>query len=364
MYSSTFSAPLRELIRYKVMKHFSQTLQEWYHAHHRQLPWRETVDPYKIWLSEIILQQTQVVQGLSYYHKFIEEFPTVNDLAEADQDRVLLLWQGLGYYSRARNLHAASQQIVNDFGGVFPSTYKEILSLKGVGEYTAAAVASFAFKLPHAVVDGNVYRVLSRIFGIDTPIDTGAGKKQFSQLATELLDGANPDIHNQAIMEFGALQCKPKSPDCNICPFKSECVALKNGLIENLPLKSRKTKVRNRYFHYLKVSVKDSVAIEKRPTGDIWAALYQFPLIETETSIELDQLQSLDLWKVIFANSQINSIEKSDLVTHQLSHQKLHTYFYHIVLDENRTDLTFVKKTELNNYAFPQLIQNQLVPPE
>lgn len=342
------------------MEKFSQILQEWYHVHHRKLPWRETRDPYKIWLSEIILQQTQVVQGLNYYHKFVEEFPTVNDLAKADLDRVLLLWQGLGYYSRARNLHAASQQVVSEFGGVFPSTYKEIISLKGVGEYTAAAIASFTYKLPHAVVDGNVYRVLSRIFGIDTPIDTGAGKKEFRQLAAELLDSENPDIHNQAIMEFGALQCKPKSPDCGICPFKSECKALKNSLIESLPLKSRKTKVRNRYFHYLKVSVKDSIAIEKRSTGDIWAELYQFPLIETKTSIELEQLQLSESWNNIFSDSEISSIEKSELVTHQLSHQKLYTYFYHITLDDNRTDLTFVKKAELNNYAFPQLVQNQV----
>jgi len=342
------------------MDNFSKVLQEWYQRHHRKLPWRETRDAYKIWLSEIILQQTQVVQGLSYYHKFVEQFPTVQMLAAAELDQVLLLWQGLGYYSRARNLHAASQQICDTFDGVFPSTYKDIISLKGVGEYTAAAIASFAYKLPHAVVDGNVYRVLSRVFGIETPIDTGAGKREFRALASDLLDIENPDIHNQAIMEFGALQCKPKSPDCDVCPLQNKCEAFKTGSISILPIKSRKTKVRNRFFHYLKVSVNDSIAIEKRANGDIWAELYQFPLIETETSIELDQLQSSESWNDIFSNSRIRSVDKSELIVHQLSHQKLHTYFYHIVLDENSTDLTFVNYAELSNYAFPQLIQKQV----
>ncbi len=342
------------------MKNFSQIIQKWYHINHRQLPWRETTDPYKIWLSEIIMQQTQIVQGLSYYNKFVENFPNVKDLAEAELDHILHLWQGLGYYSRARNLHTASQQIMTDFSGKFPSNYKAIKSLKGVGDYTAAAIASFAYKLPHAVVDGNVYRFLSRCFGIKTPIDSSAGKKEFAQKAQDLLDINAPDIHNQAIMEFGALQCTPKKVNCENCPLVKQCEAYKLGQVSEFPVKEKKTKVRIRHFHFLKINFKDTVAIEKRPTGDIWAELYQFPLIETKTSTSLDELESSEEWQNIFEKSEISSIKKSNLVSHVLSHQKLKSYFYEITLSENNVDFTFVDKTKLKDFAFPQLIRNEL----
>ena len=342
------------------MDDFSVKLQHWYELYHRKLPWRETRDPYKIWLSEIILQQTQVIQGLSYYQRFIEHYPTVADLAAAELDQILLLWQGLGYYSRARNLYAAANQIMERFKGTFPDTYDDILALKGVGEYTASAVASFAFKLPYAVVDGNVFRVLSRIFGIQFPIDTGAGKREFKILADALLDQEYPDMHNQAIMEFGALQCRPKNPDCPVCPFRTECAALKNDLIASLPFKSRKGTVRHRYFHYLKVTCGANIAVEKRPAGDIWAELYQLPLIETSKAVEQSKLEEHTKWKQLFSDKNVQEIECSELITHQLSHQKLHTRFYHIVVKEQPEGLSFIHQDQLKQYAFPQLIYKYL----
>ncbi|MFB0925151.1 MAG: A/G-specific adenine glycosylase, partial [Vicingaceae bacterium] len=230
---------------------FSEKLIVWYNEHKRDLPWRKTTDPYQIWLSEIILQQTRVNQGLDYFNKFIKKHPDIHSLAQSSEKDVLNLWQGLGYYSRARNLHFTAKYISNELNGEFPTEYKDILNLKGVGEYTAAAIASFAYKEAYPVVDGNVYRVLSRMFGIENPIDSTEGKKVFKQLATELIDTKNPDTYNQAIMEFGALQCTPKKPNCEDCPYLLECFAYKNGLITELPKKEKKIKQRNRYFNYL-----------------------------------------------------------------------------------------------------------------
>ena len=221
------------------MDFFAKRLIKWYNFNKRELPWRSTSDPYKIWLSEIILQQTQVNQGLSYYLKFVEEFQTVKDLAKAPADKVMKLWQGLGYYSRARNLHEAAKNIVNEHKGEFPKAYEDIRALKGVGDYTAAAIASIAYNLPYAVVDGNVYRVLSRIFGIETPIDSTSGKKEFNELANELLTKKNPADYNQAIMEFGALYCRPKNPDCTNCIFNDKCEAYRLNKINLLPVKSK-----------------------------------------------------------------------------------------------------------------------------
>ena len=225
------------------MENFSGVLIHWYSENKRQLPWRETTDPYRIWISEIILQQTRVVQGLEYFNRFMERFPDVKALAEANEDEVMKYWQGLGYYSRARNLHAAAREIMARFGGKFPETYKEVLSLKGIGEYTAAAICSFAWRQPYAVVDGNVYRVLGRVFGVDTPIDSTAGKKEFAELAQAMLDPERPDLYNQAIMDFGAVQCTPKAPDCMYCPLRERCVAYVSGKVDELPVKAGKTVV-------------------------------------------------------------------------------------------------------------------------
>jgi len=264
---------------------FSKQLIKWYELHKRALPWRETQDPYRIWLSEVILQQTRVNQGLPYFKRFVESFPTVQDLAAAHQEDILKLWQGLGYYSRARNLHVAAQQVV-EMNGIFPNSYKKLLDLKGVGDYTAAAIASFAFKEAVPVVDGNVYRVLSRIYGVNTPINETAGIKEFKELATKLLDKKTPDIYNQAIMEFGALQCVPKKPDCTICLFQSQCIAFKDDRIEELPVKIKKTKIKNLYHHYIVIQTPDNkTVLQERSQTGIWAGLYEFPFIESDGAL-------------------------------------------------------------------------------
>ena len=256
------------------MSRFGEILIRWYQENKRDLPWRNTKDPYKIWISEIILQQTRVVQGYDYYCRFINRFPDVFALAEADEDEVMKYWQGLGYYSRARNLHEAARSIAGR--GVFPNTYEEVRKLKGVGDYTAAAICSFAYDMPYAVVDGNVYRVLSRWMGIEEPIDTVRGKKLFAALADELLERSVPALYNQAIMDFGAIQCVPSSPSCLFCPLSDSCVALQKGLVDALPMKQHKTKVTNRYFIYFYVRAGEYTFLHKREAGDIWHNLYEF----------------------------------------------------------------------------------------
>ena len=310
---------------------FSDRLIAWYSHAFRPLPWRETRDPYAIWLSEIILQQTRVDQGLAYYHRFLELFPTVLDLANAPEDEVLRCWQGLGYYSRARNLHAAAKMIRDEMAGNFPSTHKEILSLKGVGPYTAAAISSIAFQLPHAVVDGNVYRFLSRLFGIETPIDSPKAQQQFSALAQELMDVKQPGNFNQAMMEFGATVCKPAAPLCEACLFRMECVALQNASVGELPIKSKKTKIRSRYFNFLvMIDAHNNVLIERRKEGDIWTGLYQFPLLETTESISIETLLSAHP----FLKTGDFVIQKHSSETrHILSHQHLHARFIHLSVD-------------------------------
>ena len=265
------------------MSKFADILIDWYAENKRDLPWRETKDPYRIWISEIILQQTRVAQGYDYYIRFMERFPDVFTLADADEDEVMKYWQGLGYYSRARNLHAAARSIRE--AGEFPKTYEGVLALKGVGEYTAAAICSFAYDIPRAVVDGNVYRVLSRWMGIDTPIDSTTGKKLFAQLAQELMDKSRPALYNQAIMDFGALQCTPASPDCLSCPLADTCLALANRSVDTLPVKQHKTKVTNRFFNYIYVRTGGCTFIRKRTENDIWKNLYEPLLIETDTDL-------------------------------------------------------------------------------
>lgn len=344
------------------MDFFAKRLIKWYNFNKRELPWRATSDPYKIWLSEIILQQTQVNQGLSYYLKFIEYFPTVKDLAKAPEDKVMKLWQGLGYYSRARNLHEAAKTIVKEHNAGFPQSYNEIRALKGVGDYTAAAIASIAYGLPHAVVDGNVYRVLSRVFGIETPIDSTAGKKEFYELANELLPKKSAADFNQAIMEFGALYCRPQNPDCANCIFNDKCEAFRTQKVNQLPVKAKKTKVKDRYLNYIVFVDNGYTYINKREGKDIWKSLYEFYLIESDKrNNETTLLKSKELIK-IWKGKAPRIINVSKEYKHILSHQNLHARFYQIALENSPHHLKLkkVKIAQLNKYAFPRLIEKYL----
>ncbi|MCI2229281.1 A/G-specific adenine glycosylase [Polaribacter sp. MSW13] len=338
---------------------FSNTLIYWYLQNNRTLPWRKTKNPYFIWLSEIMLQQTRVAQGLSYYLKFTSTFPTVFDLAKADESTVLKMWQGLGYYSRARNLHFSSKQIVNEFKGEFPSTYKEIIKLKGIGDYTASAIASICFNEPTAVVDGNVYRVLSRYFGIKTPINSSQGIKEFKALAQSLIDNTQPGTFNQAIMDFGALHCKPQNPLCETCPLSDSCVALEKKLIKELPVKEKKIKVRKRYFNFLVVKTDDDKTIlSERKGKGIWQGLYQFPLIETDRNINKDELISSEEFINSFPNKTSISLFNEKEIIHKLSHQHLHTHFW-IVEIKSFAEAT-VNWNTINTFPVPVLIANFL----
>jgi A/G-specific adenine glycosylase len=345
---------------------FAKEILRWYKQNKRDLPWRQEKDAYKIWLSEIILQQTQVAQGLSYYLKFTTQYSTVKSLANATEDDILRLWQGLGYYSRARNLHFAAKSILLNKKGVFPSTYEEIRALKGVGDYTAAAIASFAFDLPYAVVDGNVYRVLSRVFGIFSPIDTQTAKKEFQLLATHLLYKKDPATYNQAIMEFGSQFCKPTRPDCENCALNNKCYAFKQHAVADLPTKAKKTKVRNRYFTYLVLKDKRGhVQIHRRNKSDIWQGLYEFSLIESTLELTQEALLRLpEFMELAGTNYGIKFISKR--YKHILSHQHLYATFY--IIHVNRTFNTgqtkkkhingtnSTKPEKLQAFAFPRLI--------
>lgn len=335
---------------------FSKKIQRWYAQQGRELPWRETKDPYFIWVSEIILQQTRVNQGFNYYLRFINRFPTYQDLAKADEQEVLKYWQGLGYYSRARNMHTAARSIQ----GNFPTDYKDVLALKGVGEYTAAAICSFAYDQPYAVVDGNVYRVLSRYYGIDEPIDQTAGKKTFAALAKELLDKTNPATHNQAIMDFGALQCSPKSPNCMECPLQESCIAYNEKRINELPVKIGKTKITDRYFNFFFIDQGEYTYIVKREEKDIWKNLYQFPLIETKQNCDLTDIlsKSNDLKLGFLKDAESLSIVVKDY-KHILSHQRLHTNIYKAIIHPSiEIDNSFIKikKDEFDQYPIPRLV--------
>ena len=335
---------------------FTKRIQQWYEKEGRDLPWRNTKDPYLIWLSEVILQQTRVAQGYDYFLRFKKRFPTVKDLARADEDEVLKYWQGLGYYSRARNLHAAARSIK----GEFPQTYKEVRALKGVGDYTAAAICSFAFDSPYAVVDGNVYRVLARYFGIDTPIDKSAGKKEFAALAQELLDKEHPARYNQAIMDFGALQCTPKSPNCSTCPLVESCIAYQENNINSLPVKAAKTKVRHRYFHFFYLKQGPYTYIQKRQGQDIWKNLFQFPLVESKEPLSLEYLLQNQEVQALFEGLQEPTIRQLvEDYKHVLSHQHLHTNFYELEVGEQSVlpeSFLKIKCSELEDFAIPRLI--------
>ena len=338
---------------------FSNKLIYWYLQNNRELPWRKTQNPYFIWLSEIMLQQTRVAQGLSYYLKFTTTFPTVFDLAKADESTVLKMWQGLGYYSRARNLHFSAKQIANELNGEFPSTYNEIIKLKGIGDYTASAISSICFDEATAVVDGNVYRVLSRYFGISTAINSSAGIKEFKTLAQSLIDKTQPGTYNQAIMDFGALHCKPQNPLCETCPFSDSCVALKKKIIKELPVKEKKIKVRNRYFNFLVVKTDDNETIlSERKGKGIWQGLYQFPLIESDKNINKDELVSSEEFNSFFPNETTISLFNKKEIIHKLSHQHLYTQFW--VVETSTLEKATIKWSEIEKFPVPILIANFL----
>ena len=340
------------------MNNFGRILIEWYQNNRRDLPWRRTKNPYLIWISEIILQQTRVAQGYDYYQRFVKRFPDVFSLADADEDEVMKYWQGLGYYSRARNLHAAARSMAE--AGGFPKTYKEVLALKGVGGYTAAAICSFAYGMPYAVVDGNVYRVLSRWLGIETPIDSTEGKRIFAEVAAELLDKAQPGLYNQAIMDFGALQCTPVSPNCMFCPFIDTCVARQKGLVDTLPVKQHKAKVTNRYFNYIYVRMGAHTLINKRTGNDIWKNLYELPLIETESEVPEEKFYALPQWQEMLAEGEVPSVRLVKKgVKHVLSHRVIYANFYEVILPENAASFAQYQRIrieDLHKFAVSRLV--------
>jgi A/G-specific adenine glycosylase len=333
-------------------KVFANQLINWYEHNKRDLPWRNTTDPYKIWLSEIILQQTRVAQGLPYYKAFITQYPTVFDLASASETEVLRLWQGLGYYSRARNLHVCAKTVVKDYQGEFPDNFDELLKLKGIGRYTAAAIASFAFGQPNAVVDGNVYRVLSRIFGMENDISSSKGPKVFELKANELLDRKQPGSFNQAIMEFGAIQCSPKSPACGLCPYSSTCFAFNNNCIDLLPVKTKKVKVTKRYFTYVVFRIEDQYYLKERGKKDVWQGLFDFHLLETDALQSFDNVLSL-LSEMDLQASEIG--ESSKIYEHVLTHQRIFANFVEVKLQKDQIDKLSKLTAQLNLYSIEQI---------
>jgi len=349
----------------KKKKQFSTLLLKWNtELNTRKMPWKGEKDPYKIWLSEIILQQTRVEQGLNYYNNFISTFPDIHQLANAKDEKIFKLWEGLGYYTRCRNLIATARYISKDLKGKFPSAYEDILALKGIGPYTAAAISSFAFNLPHAVVDGNVFRVLARVFCVYTPTDSTEGKKQFTLLANELLDTKQPASYNQAIMDFGAVVCKPALPLCTICPLKKICTAFQENKIYELPVKEKKITIRKRHFYYLVIEQENKIAIRQRTAKDIWLDLYEFPLIEAEAELDLKKIiREAEKNKWLTAkNYEVLSI--SPLFKQQLSHQLITGQFIKIKLKQKpgvKNNWLWLEKTKTSKYAFPQFINQYIL---
>ncbi|MCX6249500.1 MAG: A/G-specific adenine glycosylase [Bacteroidetes bacterium] len=345
---------------------FTKALLCWYNENKRDLPWRRVSDPYLVWVSEIILQQTRIGQGMDYYLRFIERFPDIKTLAIAEEQEVLKVWQGLGYYSRARNMHTAVKQIITTFNGRFPEQYEQILSLKGVGEYTAAAIASLSFNLSFPVVDGNVMRFFSRFFGIVEPVDTTKGKNEIRLRTLEMIDKKQPGTFNQAIMEFGALVCKPANPDCVHCIFNKSCYAFKHGVVSELPVKSKVPSQKLRYFNYLVILTRQetggrSVYLKKRIEKDIWHNLYDFPMIETAKAVSLKKLRQTEEWKKIFGDHNVFVKNTSRDYRHVLSHQVIIARFYQINFNEELNSpllLTSLKK--IADFPVPRLIENYL----
>jgi len=333
---------------------FSDELVQWYQINKRDLPWRNTTDAYIIWLSEIILQQTRVEQGLPYFYRFAEKYPDVRSFAAADEQDILKLWQGLGYYSRGRNMLKTARLVNEQYNGKFPQQYDQLIKLTGIGEYTASAISSFSTNEPKAVVDGNVYRVLARYFGIDEPINSTKGKKIFQETANELLNKQHPGLHNQAMMEFGAMLCKPKNPACGICPVKTGCFAFINNATTTLPVKLNKVKSRERFFNYLLITNNDKLLINKRHEKDIWANMYDLPLIETSFLVPENELGQLPQLIDLFGeNSQISAI--TPVYKHILTHQRLHVRF--ITLQPE-----YIKPIESRFFADIETIQKLPLP--
>ena len=339
----------------------SAQLIDWFESHKRDLPWRGINDPYKIWISEIILQQTRVNQGWDYYTRFIERFPDVKKLADAEEVEVLKYWQGLGYYSRARNLHATAQMIANQLDEKFPEDYSSVLKLKGIGEYTAAAIVSLAWNKPYPVVDGNVFRFISRLLGVNEPIDTGAGKKLFTQIAGRLMNPKYAGVFNQAIMEFGALQCVPASPECNVCPFDEICYAYNSNQVFHFPVKRNKVKTKTRYFHYFHIRFQDYTYLNKRIGKDIWKNLYEFPCIESEESLSFEQLQQTKQFKKLFPEPAHGQYKLAVFgKKHVLTHRILFANFYEVILDKEPESLSIFTKIhskEIDIYPIHRLMQ-------
>ena len=344
---------------------FSKKITNWYLQHKRDLPWRNTQNPYYIWLSEIILQQTRVAQGMPYYYKFVNAFPTIQDLANAEENEVLRLWQGLGYYSRARNLHKTAKMVVEDYNGIFPEKYSELLKLKGIGTYTAAAIASFSSGEKVAVLDGNVYRVLARVFGETTDISGKDAKKVFTQLAESVLPDDNSAMHNQAIMEFGALQCTPALPNCMFCPLSMECIAYATGRVGILPVKSKKIKVKERFFNYFIIEQNGNFAMRKRKGRDVWEGMYDFYLKECEENIQ--DLLYLATEDVFLTDLMKKSLIKRESITytHILTHQRIQTKFWHLEVQEHflvdlPQELEWYSLNEVDDLPKSTLVNNYL----
>jgi len=339
---------------------FQNELINWYLINKRDLPWRHTNDAYTIWLSEVILQQTRVEQGLPYFNRFLENFPTVTDFAHATEAKVLKLWQGLGYYSRGRNMHATARIVVQDYGGIFPNLHDELIKLKGIGEYTAAAISSFSSGEARAVVDGNVFRVLSRFYGLATPINSPAGKKEFYALANDLLYKEDPALYNQAIMEFGAIQCKPKSPNCGICPLSQDCYAFNYDQVNALPVKIRKAAQKHRYLNYFICFEDDRVLIRERQAGDVWQHLYDFPSIETTQQYEWKDSLFIDQVKSVFGNHAEFSLisAKKHVLTHQIIHVQFFALKNYIFNFNKQKELNWVSLNKLDELPQPKVIHD------
>ena len=337
---------------------FRSEILAWYKENKRDLPWRTNKNPYRVWLSEVILQQTRVEQGMPYFLNFVERYPSLEDLAKASEDEVLKLWQGLGYYSRARNMLFTAKYVQSELGGVFPKTAKELLQLKGVGTYTASAIASICFNEPVAVVDGNVYRVLARYFGETLPINSTEGIKVFKELANTVMDKEQPGDYNQAIMEFGSLQCSPVNPNCDSCPLSNSCSALATSRIDQLPLKLKKTKVQTKYYNYMVIlDSNEGVLIEQRTGKGIWKGLYEFPLLETDQKATVDQIKSY-LASLPYVKEYEMSLYNETPISHKLSHRKLLAHFW--IVELNYKNEKAVPKSQLTNFAVPVLIANFL----
>ena len=348
------------------MNELQEILARWFETNRRELPWRDTPSPYFVWLSEVILQQTRVSQGLDYFNRFVQRWPTLADLANASEEEVLKQWQGLGYYSRARNLHRCARQLVEEYGGVFPKQLDELKKLQGIGDYTAAAIASIAFDQPYAVVDGNVYRVLARLYDIETPINSNEGVKTFAELADTLLDRQHPGQHNQALMEFGALHCTPQNPNCLFCPLQAHCLAFEHHTVAERPVKLQKVKVRTRYLNYLVIRDKQGcLYLRKRQGNDIWRNLYDFPCVESDRPLSIEEVVACPEFKEIISQKAFQISYVTPPFTHKLTHQTLMATFIEIKISDflpisQKNNILLVPENELGNYPIPKLIDNYL----